>query len=169
MKSNAFWVGFAACASLTGRLLPNPAPLRGAASTRPIRPRRGKGFTRSNARCAMAHRLQDRVRRQHWSVRRFFSSWVGQTVGDLSSKLQATMPATNPGSLKPDQVSELVAFILKSNHYPAGKTRLPSEHKQLEQNPFRGSRRALISRMGARERGAGWPFRDGEAAIDEAR
>jgi len=66
----------------------------------------------------------------------FLRNWIGQTVGDLASKLQATMPATNPGSLKPDQVSELVAFILKSNHYPAGKSRLPSNTNSLNNIHF---------------------------------
>jgi mono/diheme cytochrome c family protein len=62
----------------------------------------------------------------------FLKEWAGQSVGDLYSKLQATMPNTSPGSLKPDQVTQLIAYILSLNNYPAGKTPLPSDQKSLQ-------------------------------------
>ena len=52
----------------------------------------------------------------------FLQNWMGMTAGDLYLKIQATMPATTPGSLKPVQVSQLMAYILTMNGYPAGKT-----------------------------------------------
>jgi hypothetical protein len=42
------------------------------------------------------------------------------------------MPADNPGSLQRPQVSELVAFILNFNKYPAGQTELASDFDALK-------------------------------------
>ena len=61
----------------------------------------------------------------------FMQNWSGQTLGDLSIKIQATMPATSPGSLKPDEIAQLLAYILQQNKFPAGKTALPQSAGQL--------------------------------------
>ncbi len=61
----------------------------------------------------------------------FLQNWMGMTAGDLYLKIQATMPATTPGSLKPVQVSQLIAYILTMNGYPAGKTELSSKSADL--------------------------------------
>ena len=37
------------------------------------------------------------------------------------------MPATKPGSLTPVEVTQLIAYILDSNSFPAGKTELPAD------------------------------------------
>jgi mono/diheme cytochrome c family protein len=62
----------------------------------------------------------------------FLHDFAGRSVGDLYSKLQTTMPASSPGSLKPDQVAQLIAYILSLNKYPAGKTPLPADQKSLQ-------------------------------------
>jgi S-disulfanyl-L-cysteine oxidoreductase SoxD len=62
----------------------------------------------------------------------FLHDFAGQSVGDLYSKLQTTMPASSPGSLKPDEVSQLIAYILRLNNYPAGMTPLPTDEKSLQ-------------------------------------
>ena len=61
----------------------------------------------------------------------FKSGWVGRTVGDLFEKIHTTMPANSPGSLKPQQSADLVAYIFKLNEFPEGTTELPSETAQL--------------------------------------
>jgi hypothetical protein len=38
--------------------------------------------------------------------------------------MSTTMPEDNPGSLKPQQYADVVAYFLKLNGYPAGKTEL---------------------------------------------
>jgi mono/diheme cytochrome c family protein len=136
LKANAFWVGLVACASLTVVLL-----AQSGSSTRSgvyTADQAAQGQALYTQQCAMCHgpSLAGSGQTPALAGPAFLHNWVGQTVGDLSSKLQATMPATNPGSLKPDQVSELVAFILKSNHYPAGKTKLPSDESGLAKIHF---------------------------------
>lgn len=54
----------------------------------------------------------------------FISQWSGSTADDVRDMIQTQMPLTNPGSLKPDQVVTLVAYLLQQNGYPAGDTPL---------------------------------------------
>ena len=63
----------------------------------------------------------------------FMSNWNGQTVDDLFEEIQASMPADHPGTLTKEQNADIVAFILKSNQFPAGQTDLPSDAAALKQ------------------------------------
>jgi mono/diheme cytochrome c family protein len=54
----------------------------------------------------------------------FIGKWTGQTADDLRDIIATQMPLTNPGSLKPDQVMDVLAYILQQNKYPAGDTPL---------------------------------------------
>jgi cytochrome c len=56
----------------------------------------------------------------------FFKNWTGSTLADFYGMIQATMPATKPGSLTPDEVTQAIAFILQSNKFPAGNAELPN-------------------------------------------
>jgi S-disulfanyl-L-cysteine oxidoreductase SoxD len=62
----------------------------------------------------------------------FSANWKDETVGALFERIRATMPADNPGSLKREQVSELVAFILNFNKYPTSQKELSSEFEALK-------------------------------------
>ncbi len=62
----------------------------------------------------------------------FSANWKDETVGSLFERIRATMPADNPGSLKRDQVADLVAFILNFNKYPLGQKDLPIEIEALK-------------------------------------
>jgi hypothetical protein len=42
------------------------------------------------------------------------------------------MPADNPGSLKRDQVADLIAFILNFNKFPLAQKDLPTETESLK-------------------------------------
>ena len=42
------------------------------------------------------------------------------------------MPATQPGSLKPTEVAQLIAYVLQENKYPAGKMDLPETTDQQQ-------------------------------------
>jgi mono/diheme cytochrome c family protein len=63
----------------------------------------------------------------------FTGNWKGKTVGDLFEKINMTMPALDPGSLTPDQTSDLIAEILSVAKYPAGTTALPTSMDALQQ------------------------------------
>ncbi len=45
----------------------------------------------------------------------FLNTWGNRTTVDLFSRIRATMPANNPGSLSDDDTADLVAYILRSN------------------------------------------------------
>jgi mono/diheme cytochrome c family protein len=62
----------------------------------------------------------------------FSANWKDETVGSLFERIRATMPADNPGSLKRDQVADLVAFVLNFNKYPIGQKDLPTDLESLK-------------------------------------
>jgi len=62
----------------------------------------------------------------------FAANWKDENVGSLFERIRATMPADNPGSLKRDQVADLVAFILNFNKYPISQKELPTEFEALK-------------------------------------
>ena len=57
----------------------------------------------------------------------FLSRWNGKTVGALFEFMRKTMPTDDPGHLSMRQYSDLAAFILKSNDFPAGDKELDRE------------------------------------------
>jgi mono/diheme cytochrome c family protein len=54
----------------------------------------------------------------------FMGKWTGQTADDLRDVIANEMPLTNPGSLKPNEVLQVLAYILQQNGYPAGDSEL---------------------------------------------
>ena len=50
----------------------------------------------------------------------FTRHWLEDTLGAFFTKVQTQMPAGSPGSLKPNEYADLVAYMLQSNDYPAG-------------------------------------------------
>jgi cytochrome c len=61
----------------------------------------------------------------------FVSRWSAQPLSDLANKIRNTMPAGAPGSLSPQQSVDLVAHLLKTSGFPAGKTDLASDEASL--------------------------------------
>jgi len=54
----------------------------------------------------------------------FLSGWSDRTAADLADKIQTTMPADNAGTLTPQQVTDLMAYLFKLSSFPAGSTEL---------------------------------------------
>jgi cytochrome c len=54
----------------------------------------------------------------------FLLGWGGATVGKLFGRIQRTMPEDNSVVLTPQQVSDVVAYILSYNKFPAGSAEL---------------------------------------------
>jgi len=42
-----------------------------------------------------------------------------------------TMPEDNPGSLKPQEYADVIAYLLKLNNFPAGQDELPPTKETL--------------------------------------
>jgi S-disulfanyl-L-cysteine oxidoreductase SoxD len=62
----------------------------------------------------------------------FLSKYEGQPTLNLYDMIQKLMPATKPGSLSRPEASDLLAYILSFNKFPAGKTDLPSDEDSLK-------------------------------------
>jgi len=66
----------------------------------------------------------------------FIKEWTDQPLSDLYDRIQATMPADAPGTLKPAEVADLMAFIFARAHLPSGAADLPSETAALKSIAF---------------------------------
>ena len=54
----------------------------------------------------------------------FIPDWAGISLADLFEKIQTTMPLFAPGTLNSTDTADILAFILQSNHFPAGAKEL---------------------------------------------
>ena len=63
----------------------------------------------------------------------FAMNWQDKSVGDLFDKISMTMPALEPGSLKPEQAADLIAHILSVSKFPAGAAELAPQLEALQQ------------------------------------
>src|ERR1700687_1625886 len=61
----------------------------------------------------------------------FLKGWSDKTAGALFDKIITTMPANEPGTISEQQSADLVAYILKLNHFPAGQEPLPRDPAAL--------------------------------------
>lgn len=50
----------------------------------------------------------------------FLSKWLGHDVGELYTRVSTTMPAGNPGILKPNEYADLIALLLQANNFKGG-------------------------------------------------
>jgi cytochrome c len=66
----------------------------------------------------------------------FLSTWTGKSLHVLFDHVHTTMPEDNPGSLKPQQYADILAFFLKLNEYPEGKDELPADPAALKEIKF---------------------------------
>jgi len=62
----------------------------------------------------------------------FIRTWEEQTVYDLFQVTYTTMPPDKPESLSPDATLDIVAYLLQSNQFPAGKGELKNDPDTLK-------------------------------------
>jgi mono/diheme cytochrome c family protein len=62
----------------------------------------------------------------------FNKEWDGQPLSDLFDRIHATMPADAPGTMKPEEVADVMAFIFARAHMPSGAGDLPSDSAALK-------------------------------------
>jgi S-disulfanyl-L-cysteine oxidoreductase SoxD len=67
----------------------------------------------------------------------FTANWDGLTVGDLTDRIRISMPMNSPGTLSRQQTTDVVAYILRFNQFPAGKEELPREQPAQKQILFK--------------------------------
>ena len=101
-----------------------------------------RGETVYGASCSSCHApdLSGSGQATSLAGKEFNDAWNGQTLGDLFDRIQTTMPADAPGTLKPAETSEVIAFILSKAGFPAGETELPSDIAALKEIKFATSK-----------------------------
>jgi mono/diheme cytochrome c family protein len=70
----------------------------------------------------------------------FTSNWDGLTLGDLSERIRISMPLNSPGKLSRQQNTDVVAYLLRFNQFPAGKEELPRDVLTLKQILFKAAK-----------------------------
>ena len=63
--------------------------------------------------------------------RAFLLRWEGKHLDELYTRICATMPQNKPGTLKPEQCADVMAFVFKRNQFPAGDAQLPADVEAL--------------------------------------
>src|SRR5690349_16392584 len=51
----------------------------------------------------------------------FVAVWSKESLFELGSKIRNTMPQTEPGTLNADQTADILAYILQTGKFPAGR------------------------------------------------
>jgi mono/diheme cytochrome c family protein len=92
-----------------------------------------RGETVSTKSCAVCHgdQLKGGDLAPALQGSEFLKNWAGKTAGELSDRIETTMPANEPGTLSPQQLTDVVAYIFKVNGFPAGASELPKEKSGL--------------------------------------
>lgn len=57
----------------------------------------------------------------------FLKGWYGKNVGRLVDQTRRTMPSDGPGRLSRQLCTDIVAYLLSANGFPAGKTDLSND------------------------------------------
>lgn len=71
----------------------------------------------------------------------YLNSWQNQSVHALYERLRSTMPYLEPGTLAPQEYTDVTALLLQLNGVPSGAAELPVEPEALRsivlEAPFR--------------------------------
>jgi mono/diheme cytochrome c family protein len=74
----------------------------------------GRGQKIFEAKCTACH---DTAR---FTGEGFIDPWAGKPLKDVWDIASGTMPEDNPGSLKPQEYGDVIAFFLSLNDFPTG-------------------------------------------------
>jgi cytochrome c len=102
----------------------------------PEQAKRGEAFF-ANA-CAACHHLPPRRTDPAPELvgGPFNANWNNAALSELFDFLKESMPQDAPGSLQPQVVADILAFILQSGEFPAGQTELPTQPEVLNTIKF---------------------------------
>ena len=62
----------------------------------------------------------------------FAKWWRGKRLSDLFAFISERMPKNDPGSLAPEDVADVMAYLLKMNQMPVGSAELPPDADSLK-------------------------------------
>jgi mono/diheme cytochrome c family protein len=67
----------------------------------------------------------------------FKDEWNDKSLGELYTLLSTRMPQSSPGSLKKPEYTDLLAYILSENDFPAGAKELERDEAAIKEIRFR--------------------------------
>ena len=70
----------------------------------------------------------------------FLGNWNGQTLADLHDRIRTTMPSDDPGTFARPLITDVVAYMLKVNGFPAGASDLPTTTDSLKEIVVRATK-----------------------------
>jgi mono/diheme cytochrome c family protein len=135
----------------TARSLQDPSPTAQASASQPSKSvwdgvyteeqaKRGAGVYRQWCSSCHGNELEGGEMAPGLSGGGFSSNWNGLTVGDIFDRTRTTMPQDSPGALTREQVSDVTAYVLSVNKFPAGQTELPTQSEVLKQIKFEATK-----------------------------
>ena len=89
---------------------------------------RGEGFFRET--CLSCHASSE------FRGSTFERQWTGRTVRDLYAAIAYSMPDDNPGGLPAQTYTDVIAYILELNDYPAGAAELKPGRAAMRAQPL---------------------------------
>jgi len=63
----------------------------------------------------------------------FQVAWKDRTVGQFFTRIRETMPQNEPNTLSPEEVADIIAYVLSANQMPTGAQALPADVELLRQ------------------------------------
>ena len=91
-----------------------------------------RGKTHFAGRCASGHQADlGGDRGPALKGEAFLAHWESGSVNSLFEKIRETMPVTGPNEVTDEAKADIVAYLLRSNGFPAGKTELRAEADTL--------------------------------------
>jgi mono/diheme cytochrome c family protein len=70
----------------------------------------------------------------------FMNNWNGLSVADLFERIRVSMPPNNPNAVTAKDKVDIVAYILKEDGFPSGKTDLPTAADGLKAIKFEATK-----------------------------
>ena len=70
----------------------------------------------------------------------FISNWNGLTLAEMHGRVKKSMPTDDPGSYGPQLITDVIAYMLRVNGFPAGKTELTHKGDALNGVQFSAAR-----------------------------
>jgi mono/diheme cytochrome c family protein len=70
----------------------------------------------------------------------FKSTWNGVSMGAMFDRVRMSMPQDKPATMTRQQVADVLAFILRANKFPAGKSELARQTDLLNAIEFKSEK-----------------------------
>ena len=61
----------------------------------------------------------------------FYTSFAGKPLFEMFDVISDSMPEDNPGSMKPQEYADVIAYLLRLNKFPTGSTEVPTDKDAL--------------------------------------